>query len=105
MRVSHFLPRSIFTIYSVFFYVLTRSEGEVDQPVGYFAKVCFSPLLHYFVFTVRMQEKWSYDNHNLACIIVFPPHQRHGYGNLMIEFSASVFLTPMHIFSQPECRL
>ena len=39
MRVSHFLPRSIFTIYSVFFYVLTRSEGEVDQPVGYFAKV------------------------------------------------------------------
>jgi hypothetical protein len=50
MRVSHFLPRFIFTIYSVLFYVLTRREGEVDQPVGYFAKVCFSPLLHYFVF-------------------------------------------------------
>jgi histone acetyltransferase MYST1 len=42
----------------------------------------------------RLQEKWSYDNHNLACIIVFPPHQRHGYGNLMIEFSTWVTLTP-----------
>ena len=79
--------------YPVLFYVLTRREGEVDQPLGYFAKVSFGSLLHQLVFTVRLQEKWSYDNHNLACIIVFPPHQRHGYGNLMIEFSTWVFLT------------
>jgi hypothetical protein len=27
------------------------------------------------------------ESYNLACIIVFPPYQRHGYGRLLIEFS------------------
>lgn len=35
----------------------------------------------------RLQEKISYDDYNLACIIVLPPYQRKGYGMLMIEFS------------------
>lgn len=38
------------------------------------------------------QEKFSYDDYNLACIVVLPPYQRKGYGMLMIEFSA--FLIP-----------
>lgn len=34
-----------------------------------------------------MQEKLSYDNYNLACIMVLPTHQRKGYGRLLIELS------------------
>ncbi|KAI6046844.1 acyl-CoA N-acyltransferase [Pisolithus marmoratus] len=33
------------------------------------------------------QEKYSYDDYNLARIIVLPPYQWKGYGMLMIEFS------------------
>ena len=29
----------------------------------------------------------SYDDYNLATIVVFPPYQRRRYGMLMIEFS------------------
>jgi GNAT superfamily N-acetyltransferase len=35
-----------------------------------------------------LQEKVSFDDYNLACIMVLPPYQRKGYGMLMIEFSA-----------------
>ncbi|KDQ30085.1 hypothetical protein PLEOSDRAFT_1037788, partial [Pleurotus ostreatus PC15] len=34
-----------------------------------------------------IDEKLSYDDYNLACIITFPPYQRRGYGMLLIEFS------------------
>ena len=34
-----------------------------------------------------LQEKISYDDYNLACIITFPPYQKRNYGTLMIEFS------------------
>ncbi|CAG8541771.1 12369_t:CDS:2 [Gigaspora margarita] len=44
-----------------------RNEEHV---IGYFSK-----------------EKISYDNYNLACILVFPPYQRRGYGLLLIDFS------------------
>jgi len=36
---------------------------------------------------LRPQEKVSYDDYNLACIVVLPPYQKKGYGMLMIEFS------------------
>jgi hypothetical protein len=35
----------------------------------------------------RAQEKISYDDYNLACIITFPPFQKRGFGTLLIEFS------------------
>ena len=35
------------------------------------------------------QEKQSYDDFNLACIITFPPFQNNGFGKLLIEFSGS----------------
>ncbi|KAH7922408.1 acyl-CoA N-acyltransferase [Leucogyrophana mollusca] len=35
----------------------------------------------------RDHEKISYDDYNLATIVVLPPYQRKGYGMLMIEFS------------------
>ncbi|KAJ3489397.1 hypothetical protein NLI96_g2173 [Meripilus lineatus] len=33
------------------------------------------------------KEKLSYDDYNLACIVVLPPYQKKGYGMLLIEFS------------------
>ena len=34
-----------------------------------------------------LQEKVSYDDYNLACIVVLPPYQKKGYGMLLIELS------------------
>jgi len=55
---------------SVLFYILTDADSQRDHVLGFFSK-----------------EKISYDDYNLACIIVLPPYQRKGYGMLMIEFS------------------
>ena len=44
-----------------------------------------------------LQEKYSYDDYNLACIIVLPPYQRKGYGMLMIEFSMSPSTQPSEL--------
>jgi histone acetyltransferase MYST1 len=33
------------------------------------------------------QEKSSGENYNLACILTFPPYQRHGYGKFLISLS------------------
>jgi len=56
------------------FYVLTEKKEEngkeVDYVMGYFSK-----------------EKKSFDDYNLACILVLPPYQRKGYGHFLIEFS------------------
>ncbi|KAF8201047.1 acyl-CoA N-acyltransferase [Mycena galopus ATCC 62051] len=53
------------------FYVMTdATTSKKDQVYGFFSK-----------------EKVSYDDYNLACIITLPPHQRKGFGMLMIEFS------------------
>lgn len=38
------------------------------------------------------KEKVSYDDYNLATIVVFPPYQRRRYGMLMIEFSTYICL-------------
>lgn len=43
---------------------------DKDEAVGYFSK-----------------EKLSWDNYNLACILVFPPFQHRGYGKLLMAFS------------------
>lgn len=40
----------------------------------------------------EQQEKISYDDYNLACIVTFPPCQNRGFGKLLIEFSA--YLSP-----------
>ncbi len=41
-----------------------------------------------------LQEKLSYDDYNLACIVVLPPYQKKGYGMLLIEFSKLAVLIP-----------
>ncbi|KAJ1983469.1 K(lysine) acetyltransferase [Dimargaris verticillata] len=57
-----------------YFYVLTRtftSDGVTAvQVLGYFSK-----------------EKASLEQHNLACIVVFPPFQGQGHGQLLIDLS------------------
>ncbi|KAG2216896.1 hypothetical protein INT45_010592 [Circinella minor] len=55
------------------FYVLTEQDRTLDLFVGYFSK-----------------EKISYDNYNLACIMVLPSQQRKGYGRLLIELSYEI---------------
>lgn len=47
-----------------------------------------SALTAFFHIPSLPQEKISYDDYNLACIVVLPPYQKKGYGMLMIEFSA-----------------
>ena len=37
----------------------------------------------------------SYDDYNLACIVVLPPYQKKGYGMLLIEFSRRSFCAPV----------
>ncbi|PSR74883.1 acyl-CoA N-acyltransferase [Coniella lustricola] len=57
----------------------TRSESEADprppthQVVGFFSK-----------------EKLSWDNNNLACILIFPPWQRKGLGALLMGVSYEI---------------
>jgi histone acetyltransferase MYST2 len=33
------------------------------------------------------QEKNSFLNYNVSCILTLPPYQRQGYGRLLIDFS------------------
>ncbi|EDV45953.1 males-absent on the first protein [Drosophila erecta] len=53
-----------------FFYILCETDKEGSHIVGYFSK-----------------EKKSLENYNVACILVLPPHQRKGFGKLLIAFS------------------
>ncbi|KAJ8088860.1 hypothetical protein PM082_014106 [Marasmius tenuissimus] len=59
-----------FDLDNFMFYILTDATREKDHMIGYFCK-----------------EKQSFDDYNLACITTLPPHQKQGYGMLMIEFS------------------
>ncbi|EDV94464.1 histone acetyltransferase KAT8 [Drosophila grimshawi] len=52
------------------FYILCEIDNDGSHCVGYFSK-----------------ERNSLDNNNVACILVMPPHQRKGYGKLLIAFS------------------
>lgn len=36
---------------------------------------------------VMFQEKNSFLNYNVSCILTLPPYQRQGYGRLLIDFS------------------
>ena len=52
------------------FYIVTEVDEQGCHIVGYFSK-----------------EKVSVDEYNLACILVFPPFQRRGYGKFIISLS------------------
>ncbi|TCD71419.1 hypothetical protein EIP91_010125 [Steccherinum ochraceum] len=71
------------------FYILTDADSQRDHVLGFFSKACFPSRhgLHASDSDSSLQEKVSYDDYNLACIVVLPPYQKKGYGMLMIEFS------------------
>ncbi|ELT94538.1 hypothetical protein CAPTEDRAFT_225096 [Capitella teleta] len=52
------------------FYVMCELDSSGYHIQGYFSK-----------------EKESSEDYNVACILTLPPHQRKGYGKLLIEFS------------------
>nr|ACO15537.1 Probable histone acetyltransferase MYST1 [Caligus clemensi] len=59
-----------FDVEPFLFYILCEINRFGAQVVGYFSK-----------------EKESPDGNNVACILTLPPHQRKGYGKLLIAFS------------------
>ncbi|KJH48882.1 MOZ/SAS family protein [Dictyocaulus viviparus] len=60
-----------FDVSGFLFYVICEwNESGYLRAVGYFSK-----------------ERVSSDGHNLNCILVFPPFQRHGYGSFLIQLS------------------
>lgn len=84
-----FFAVHLLTFVSVLFYVLTLVDEESgeEQVIGYFSKVGYFAKLSLSILTLA-QERFSFNSHNLACIIVLPPWQKRGFGMLMIEFSS-----------------
>jgi GNAT superfamily N-acetyltransferase len=58
------------TTFRYYVLVLTDSQNAERQVVGFFSK-----------------EKMSWDNNNVACILVFPPWQKRGLGQLLMGVS------------------
>jgi hypothetical protein len=69
--------------------VLTEASPSRDNFIGFFSKVSVPrlPLLASLNSVATFQEKQSFDDYNLACIVILPPMQRRGFGKLLIEFS------------------
>jgi hypothetical protein len=59
------------------FYVMTETDEIGARFVGYFSK-----------------EKRSPKDYNVSCIMTLPVRQRQGWGNLLIDFSASKTILP-----------
>ncbi|KUJ14893.1 acyl-CoA N-acyltransferase [Mollisia scopiformis] len=59
--------------FKYFLYVHTNLESGDKQIIGFFSK-----------------EKMSWDNNNLACILIFPPWQKKGLGSNLIGISYSI---------------
>lgn len=47
-----------------------------------------SPFSH----LLSLQEKNSFLNYNVSCILTLPPYQRKGYGRLLIDFSKYTYI-------------
>lgn len=48
-----------------------------------------------------LQEKNSFLNYNVSCILTLPPYQRQGYGRLLIDFSE--YNVPIYYFISVFC--
>ena len=59
--------------FNYFLLVHTSPTTSVQQIVGFFSK-----------------EKMSWDNNNLACILIFPPWQRKGLGSILMGVSYEI---------------
>lgn len=70
--------------FNYFLLVHTEQDTGEQQVIGFFSK-----------------EKMSWDNNNLACILIFPPWQRKSLGNLLMGISYSISRREM-ILGGPE---
>ena len=68
--------------------VCDACTSKRDQVMAFFSKVSTVPCIRLCVAHIA-QEKHSYDDNNLACIITFPQYQGKGFGRLLMEFSRS----------------
>lgn len=59
----------------------------VNFPVWQLLHVNGLLLIFCFFFFCLFQEKNSFLNYNVSCILTLPPYQRQGYGRLLIDFS------------------
>ena len=74
--------KSIFFDVTTFtYYILVVSDGP-----GFSPEYSPSPS-HRSIVGFFSKEKMSWDNNNLACILVFPPWQRLGYGSILMGIS------------------
>nr|CAD7261741.1 unnamed protein product [Timema shepardi] len=53
-----------------------------------------SKCLYYMFSSCVFQEKNSFLNYNVSCILTLPPYQRQGYGRLLIDFSEFTYSSP-----------
>ncbi|KAI9863532.1 MAG: hypothetical protein M1824_000212 [Vezdaea acicularis] len=73
-----------FDVTTFFYYLLVQTTYETSnslptrQVIGFFSK-----------------EKMSWDNNNLACILVFPPWQRKGLGKILMGVSYEITLSDL----------
>ncbi|KAI4887688.1 hypothetical protein NFI96_005897 [Prochilodus magdalenae] len=61
------------------FYVMTEADSTGCHLVGYFSKI--------FELLSVPQEKNSFLNYNVSCILTMPQYMRQGYGKMLIDFS------------------
>lgn len=74
--------KSIFFDVTTFtYYILLLSDGPGFTPETW------PPRKNRSVIGFFSKEKMSWDNNNLACILVFPPWQRLGYGSILMGIS------------------
>lgn len=121
------------------FYVMTEADNTGCHLVGYFSKVNWkrkksldvcvcvynSYLWNKFYFLYRsncnvspfffnfffhFQEKNSFLNYNVSCILTMPQYMRQGFGKMLIDFSkynvhwfVFVFLSFCHLFTDKNC--
>lgn len=75
------------------FYIMAEFDNRGFHLVGYFSKgknklkIFSLSLLIYLFINYLFKEKESSEDFNVACILTLPPHQKKGYGKLLIEFS------------------
>jgi histone acetyltransferase MYST1 len=77
-----------------YFISFTDADSQRDHVLGFFSKVTYWTRSFGTLSNLTLQEKISYDDYNLACIVVLPPYQKKGYGMLLIEFSMRISLLP-----------
>ncbi len=71
----------------VFYLMLKWRPSSQQSEMAFDVLPPVHSLMTYSIVGYFSKEKASTQCYNLSCIVVFPQHQRHGYGNFLIHFS------------------